>query len=89
MKLDTVYLDSLVAAERSGCSKHATVDEVKALEEEVESLYSEILPVTQMSVERQYVESATRSVVASNGSSLGHTTEALAYVRKVTFPSAS
>ncbi|KAM4057154.1 hypothetical protein HRG_003998 [Hirsutella rhossiliensis] len=80
IKLDTVYLDSLVTAERSGHVKPATVEEVKALEEEVESLYSEILPVTQMSVEKQHLEPAIKSITAKTGNSLCRTTEALAYI---------
>ncbi|KAF4511480.1 hypothetical protein G6O67_003273 [Ophiocordyceps sinensis] len=80
VKLDTVYLDALVTAERSGRAKHATTDEVKALEEEVESLYSEILPVTQMSVERQHLEPAIRCMAARTGASLGGTAEALSYI---------
>ncbi|PNY26329.1 Uncharacterized protein TCAP_03735, partial [Tolypocladium capitatum] len=79
-KLDTAYLDSLTTAERSGGAKPATSDEVKALQEEVESLYSEILPVGQMSVDQQHLEPAIKSVTARGGQSLSRTSAALTYV---------
>lgn len=79
-KLDAVYLDALVTAERSGTADPATDDEVQVLQEEVESLYSEILSVAQMSVEQQYLEPALRSITAKSGQSLGKTTLALKYV---------
>lgn len=81
-KLDMAYLDSLTTAERSGRAKPATSDEVEALQEEVESLYSEILPVAQMSVDQQHLEPAIESVTARGGQSLSRTAAALTYVRK-------
>ena len=81
-KLDTAYLDSLTTAERSGRAKPATNDEVNALQEEVESLYSEILPVAQMSIDQQHLEPAIKSVTARSGRNLSRTADALAYVRK-------
>ncbi|PHH78740.1 hypothetical protein CDD83_3944 [Cordyceps sp. RAO-2017] len=80
VKLDLVYLEALVAAERSGRAKPATQDEVQALQQEVESLYSEILPVAQMSVEKQHLELAVDSISAKAGNSLRRTTDALEYI---------
>ncbi|POR32467.1 Uncharacterized protein TPAR_07337 [Tolypocladium paradoxum] len=79
-RLDVAYLDSLTTAERSGRAKPATSDEVMALQEEVESLYSEILPVAQMSVGQQHLEPAVKSVTARGGQSLSRTAAALTYI---------
>ncbi|KAL6866521.1 hypothetical protein ACO1O0_002632 [Amphichorda felina] len=79
-KLDRVYLESLTEAERSGMSKPASSDEVNALQEEVESLYSEILPVAQMSVEQQHLGPALESVSSRNGQSLGRSVAAVTYI---------
>lgn len=75
-----MYLEALVDAERSGQVKPATEAEVKALQEEVESLYSEILPVAQMSVEQQHLEPAMKSISARSGQSLSHSAAAVTYV---------
>ncbi|KND86777.1 hypothetical protein TOPH_08583 [Tolypocladium ophioglossoides CBS 100239] len=79
-KLDMAYLDSLTTAERSGRAKPAISDEVKVLQEEVESLYSEILPVAQMSVDQQHLEPAIKSATARGGQSLDRTAAALTYI---------
>ncbi|GJN69150.1 hypothetical protein PLICBS_003197 [Purpureocillium lilacinum] len=79
-KLDAVYLDTLANAERSGKTKPASSEEVKDLQEEVESLYSEILPVAQMSVEQQHLEPALASITAQSGQSLRRTAAAVAYM---------
>lgn len=88
-KLDAVYLDTLANAERSGKTKPASFEEVKDLQEEVESLYSEILPVAQMSVEQQHLEPALASITAQSGQSLRRTAAAVAYVCGQHIPSAS
>lgn len=75
-----MYLDALVNAERSGRVKPATEGEVKALQEEVESLYSEILPVAQMAVEQQHLEPALKQITARNGQSINRTSSSLTYV---------
>lgn len=80
-RLDRIYLEAILAAERSGESKPATEDDVKALEEELESLYSEILPVAQMSAEQQHLEPALKSTNSSSGQSLNRSASAIAYVR--------
>lgn len=50
------------------------------MEEEVESLYSEILPVAQMSVEQQYLEPALQSNSTRDGRNLNRSAMALRYV---------
>lgn len=81
-RLDRIYLDALVAAERSGMSRSASRDDVKALEEELESLYSEILPVAQMSTEQEYLEPALKSIDSQSGQSLRRSVKAITYVRQ-------
>ncbi|RCI14541.1 hypothetical protein L249_6584 [Ophiocordyceps polyrhachis-furcata BCC 54312] len=76
-KLDRVYLDTLVAA---GRSRQASDDDVAAVKEELESLYSEMLPVAHMSIDRQHVQPAAESVTAKSGRKLSRTTEALEYM---------
>ncbi|KAI9166488.1 hypothetical protein HJFPF1_02590 [Paramyrothecium foliicola] len=80
-RLDTVFLDSLSSSgSNSSGDRHVTQADVKALEEEVESLYSEILPVAQMSVEQQHLEPALQSVSASSGQGLNRSAVAVTYV---------
>lgn len=80
-RLDTAYLETLDTAERSGAVKPATREEVTELQEEVESLYSEILSVAQMSTEQQHLEPALQAIAAKSGQSLGKTVSSLKYVR--------
>lgn len=79
-KLDRVYLDALLSAQRDDYAEPVSAEEVKALQEEVESLYAETLPVAQMSVEQEYLEPALRSVSERNGHSLGRSAVAVVYV---------
>ncbi|KAL4725895.1 hypothetical protein ACLX1H_006569 [Fusarium chlamydosporum] len=82
IRLDRIYLEAIIAAERSGDVKSATQDDVKALEEELESLYSEILPVAQMSAEQQHLEPALKSTDAQSGQSLHRSAVAVSYVNE-------
>ncbi|KAK2608817.1 hypothetical protein QQS21_002674 [Conoideocrella luteorostrata] len=79
-RLDTSYLETLVTAERCSNVAPATNEEVKELQEEVESLYSEILSVAQMSMEKQHLEPVLKSVAAKSGQSLGKTASSLKYI---------
>lgn len=84
-KLDTTYLSALTAAQQqhqqlSRSYSHVDPDEVEALQAEVESLYSEILPVAQMSVEQQHLEPALQSIAARSGQSLRKTGLSLQYI---------
>ncbi|KAK2066711.1 hypothetical protein P8C59_000502 [Phyllachora maydis] len=80
-KLDRVYMESLEASIRSGVVGSAPAEELSALEEELESLYAEILPVAQMSAEQQFLEPALTAVDARDGSSMARSERALEYVR--------
>lgn len=79
-KLDRVYIETLEAYPRSGGSNRATKEDITAQQQELEELYSEILPVSQMSVEQQWLEPSLRSLSSKNGNSLNRSAEALSYV---------
>ncbi|KAF7556841.1 hypothetical protein G7Z17_g1178 [Cylindrodendrum hubeiense] len=81
-RLDRVYLEAVLATDRSGESKSASSDEVRALEEELESLYSEILPVAQMSAEQEHLEPALQSTDSQSGLSLRRSAEAATYINE-------
>jgi hypothetical protein len=80
-KLDRIYLESLESSIRSGGLGRTSTDEVSALEEELESLYAEILPVAQMATEQQFLEPALKGLDAKNGNSLVRSEQAVDYVR--------
>lgn len=82
-KLDRVFLQALEAFHTSGASNSAAKEDVTAQQEELEELYSEILPVAQMSVEQQWLEPSLRSLSSKNGNNLGQSAEALAYVSPI------
>ncbi|KUI55556.1 hypothetical protein VP1G_02919 [Cytospora mali] len=79
-KLDRLYLETLESYVEQSAGSHAAKDEVHALQDELESLYSEILPVAQMSVEQQWLEPSLRTLSAKNGHTLGRSAEALKYM---------
>ena len=80
-RLDRMYLESLLSG-RGEEQRNIPAADVTALQEELESLYSEILPVAQMSVEQQYLEPALKSLADKNGQSLGRSAVAVDYVRE-------
>ena len=82
-RLDRLYLESLESSTRSGATRRLAADEVSALQEELESLYSEILSVAQMSVEQQFLEPALRDLAAKHGQGLSKSEAAIRYVRVV------
>jgi predicted transcriptional regulator len=77
-KLDRIYLEALH-------SSRATVSddsqETLDLQDELESLYSEILPVAQMSAEQQFLQPALRTMAASSGKGQERAVKAVKYVR--------
>jgi len=80
-RLDRTYLETISAAAGSGTEDHAGEDDVAALQEELESLYSEILPVAQMTAEQQYLEPALQAVAGRNAKDSVQSAEATRYVR--------
>lgn len=80
-KLDRTYLEALSNASRSqDDASSASREDVKALQEELDSLYAEILPVVQMSVENQYMRPAMRKITAKTTQALDHASIAVDYV---------
>jgi prefoldin subunit 5 len=78
-KLDRLYLEALELSSQSGAPR-VSADRVSALQEELESLYSEILPVAQMSTEQQFLEPALKSLAAKNGKGMVKSAQATSYV---------
>ncbi|TPX19049.1 uncharacterized protein E0L32_011293 [Thyridium curvatum] len=79
-KLDRVYLEALISSQRSRGPNIADENELSALQEELESLFAEILPVAQMSVEQQFLEPSLKSLSGKNGQSLGRSLTAVNYI---------
>lgn len=82
-RLDRLYLETLLVSPQSGMRDAGAVEEAAALQEEVESLYAEILPVAQMSIEQQFLEPALKSLGSSNGQNLNRSAVAVDYVRPI------
>ncbi|CZT53298.1 uncharacterized protein RSE6_14783 [Rhynchosporium secalis] len=76
-KLDRVYLEGLGSAASNG---HPDDEETNDLQEELESLYTEILPVAQMSAEQQFLEPALQAIAASDGQGQERTVKAVEYI---------
>lgn len=83
-KLDCIYLDSVKLPR--GISNRQAVNDQQAIsviemEQELESLYAEIVPVAQMSIERQFLEPALRKTSLKDKQDFERLTEAIQYVR--------
>lgn len=85
-KLDRIYLETLeeLEANNTPITTQVTKNEVSSLQGELESLYSEILPVAQMSVEQQFLEPALKDLAARNRQSLSNASQATDYVSSST-----
>lgn len=82
-RLDRIYLETLHAAVESRAGDHGstvTVEDVAAVQRELEELYTEILPVGQMSIEHQFLRPALDDLAAKNGLRLEQSTQAAHYV---------
>ncbi|KAJ4392390.1 hypothetical protein N0V85_007096 [Neurospora sp. IMI 360204] len=82
-RLDRIYLETLHAAIESGAGgdgSTVTVEDVAAVQRELEELYTEILPVGQMSIEHQFLRPALDDLAAKNGRSLEQSTQAAHYI---------
>lgn len=76
-RLDRIYLEALSHAP---ADHTADEQEINDLQEELESLYSEILPVAQMSAEQQYLEPALQTLKANNGQGQERSVKAVQYI---------
>lgn len=79
-RLDRIFLDSLEAASSANGRHAAQGEDLATVQDELESLYSEILPVAQMSVDQQYLAPALKSLTSRNGKSFAKTAHAIDYV---------
>ncbi|KIH92412.1 hypothetical protein SPBR_02571 [Sporothrix brasiliensis 5110] len=82
-KLDRLYLEALEAGTASAATASGSStpdDDVAALQQELESLYAEILPVAQMSVEQQHLAPALKALSGKNAKNLTRSLLALDYV---------
>lgn len=91
-KLDRLYLEALEEEDgkvRSSADsqprRQVPKEEIEEMQAELEELYTEILPVAQMSVEQQFLEPAVQSLAGRSASNLTRSVEALDYVRKKLF----
>lgn len=76
-KLDRIYLDAL---QNASSGDEPNSQETTDLQEELESLYSEILPVAQMSAEQQFLQPALRAIAATDGQGQERAAKAVQYV---------
>lgn len=81
-KLDRIYLQSLKASADANDIQDADEQEIQDLQEELESLYSEILPVAQMSAEQQFLEPSTRRIADREGQEQQRSVKAVEYVSR-------
>lgn len=79
-RLDRIYLETLEHSAQSSAATRVSSDEVSAMQEELESLYAEILPVAQMTAEQQFLEPALKSLAAVNGRGQAMSGQATSYV---------
>jgi hypothetical protein len=80
-RLDRIYLESINDRLRT-MEETVTVNdaEAAALREGLESLYSEILPVAQISTEQQFLQPAVRAIFAESVQSKNRSLVAIDYV---------
>ncbi|KAI6353239.1 hypothetical protein MCOR31_011772 [Pyricularia oryzae] len=86
-KLDRLYLEALEEEDgkvRSSADsqprRQVPKEEIEEMQAELEELYTEILPVAQMSVEQQFLEPAVQSLAGRSASNLTRSVEALDYI---------
>lgn len=82
IRLDRIYLEALQSPPPREISNSDDLSdaEIRALQEELESLYSEILPVAQMSVEQQYLQPALRMISSNQDQGRDRSLRALEYM---------
>jgi len=77
-RLDRIYLDTLTNSKDTNGREDS--QEVIDLQEELESLYLEILPVAQMSAEQQFLEPGLREIAARDSQGQDRSVIAVKYV---------
>ncbi|KAI9733718.1 MAG: hypothetical protein M1818_007132 [Claussenomyces sp. TS43310] len=79
-RLDRVYLEASHSSDREFGSYDGGKAEIIALEEELESLYTEILPVAQMSVRQQFLQPAQRAIRSRDATGRNRSRISLTYI---------
>ncbi len=79
-RLDRIYLSNLGIPSDN---QEANSQEINDLQEELESLYTEILPVAQMTTEQQFLEPALKGIAASAGQGKERSVKAVKYVSRI------
>ncbi|KAG9243119.1 hypothetical protein BJ878DRAFT_512346 [Calycina marina] len=80
-KLDRIFLEA-AGNSKVAVSGARDMKEVSDLQEELETLYSEILPVAQMSTEQQYLEPALQEISSRNGHGQRRSVKAVGYINE-------
>jgi hypothetical protein len=78
-KLDRIYLGELKSVSEP-MNGDLDGQEIADLQEELESLYSEILPVAQMSAEQQYLQPALHEIASRGSQGQERSVKAVKYV---------
>lgn len=79
-RLDRIFLSALNSTGDPDSTEGDNSQEAADLQEELESLYSEILPVAQMAVEQQFLEPALREISAADGQNTQSSMKIMKYV---------
>lgn len=85
MRLDRAYIEALGGNQVEKNSTHQNEHDVLELQAELDSLYSEILPVAQMSAEQRYLDCAVRAIASQDKQGLEKSKTIIEYVRPLTF----
>lgn len=80
--MDRIYLEALPSSGPDDPDNQESRD----LQDELESLYSEILPVAQMSAEQQFLQPALKTISAKNGQGQERAVKAVKYVSLGKYP---
>lgn len=81
LRLDRVYMENLDGYPVEKNDIFEGEPEVTELQAELDSLYSEILPVAQMSTEQRYLDCAVRAIASQDKQGLEKSMKVIDYVR--------
>lgn len=85
LRLDRAYIEALGVHQVEKRSTVQNEQEVAELQAELDSLYSEILPVAHMSAEQRYLDCAVRAIASQDKQGLEKSKTIIEYVRLGTF----
>lgn len=84
LRLDRAYIEALGVHQVEKKTTPKNEHEVIELQAELDSLYSEILPVAQMSAEQRYLDCAVRAIASQDKQGLEKSKTIIEYVRSDT-----